>query len=307
LENRGPNFEALKRFNVYGVEYWSARELQPLLGYDLWQNFEKVIKKAMVAATAPELHIRPQDHFTEIEEVTRKGKGKGSSQTRKNYFLSKKACHLIAQCSDPKKPEIKAAMNFFSFTADFYEMAQLYKEQEERLQTRLKVSESYKALGEAASVSGVDSEFFGIFIDAGYIGLHHASLAELLERKGISEGEDYLDNITREELSAIDFKNVQTEAKLLREQIQGNEKATQAHHFVGDQVRKAIAAIHAPMPETLPTAPSIRKLVEAHRRKVSKRKQKVAEQQQSSYAQDGLFDQVKRFDLESGENPTDAL
>lgn len=83
-------------------------------------------------------------------------------------------------------------------------------------------------------------------------------------------GKDYLDNITREELSAIDFKNTQTQAKLLDERIQGNEEAAQTHYFVGDQVRKAIEAIKRPMPEDLPSAPSIRKMVEERRRKTAK-------------------------------------
>jgi DNA-damage-inducible protein D len=160
-EQYGPNFDSMKHINVYGIEYWSARDLMPLLGYgNKWQNFENVVKKAISAATSPELAMRPEDHFSEIQEMT--GKGKGAKQTRKNYLLSKRACSLIAQNGDPEKPQIKLAQNYFSFTAEVYDMNRLRKEQEERLITRLKVSESYKALGEAAAVSGVDSEFFGI-------------------------------------------------------------------------------------------------------------------------------------------------
>lgn len=285
----GPDFESIKRLNVYGMEYWSARDLQPLLGYGTkWQNFEGVIKKAMIAATAPDLDTRPEDHFTEIEEETHKGKGTGT-QNRKNYLLSKLACRLIAQCSDPRKDEIKAAMHYFSFTADFYERAvsitKLYKEQQDRLEARLKVSESFKALAAAASVAGVDSEFFGIFMDAGYLGLHRHTREELMAKKDIPEGEEYLDNIGRAELSAIDFKNTQTEDKLLRENIFGNEEAAQTHYFVGDQVRKAIEAIHAPMPEDLPSAPSIRKMVEERQRKTAKRKLKASGQPQADNLQ----------------------
>lgn len=287
-ERNRPNFDSIKQINVYGIEYWSARELMPLLGYDLWQNFEKVIKKAIIAATSPELGMRLEDHFSEIQEVT--GKGKGAKQTRKNYLLSKRACYLIAQNGDPEKLQIKLAQNYFSFTAEVYDMNRLRKEQEERLTTRLKVSESYKALGKAASVSGVDSEFFGIFIDAGYLGLHRHTVEELKQLKGVPEGEDYLDNITRVELSAIDFKNTQTEEKLLTEQIQGNEEAAQTHYFVGDQVRKAIEAIHRPFPEDLPSAPSIRKMVEERRRKTTKKKLKATEQGQLQIGQGSLLD-----------------
>lgn len=122
---QGPDFASIKRRNVYDMEYWSARDLQPLLGYESsWQNFEGVIKKAMIAATAPDLKARPEDHCSKIEEDVRRGrKGRGTARRRKNYLLSKLACRLIAQCSDPRKDEIKAAMHYLSFTADFYERA----------------------------------------------------------------------------------------------------------------------------------------------------------------------------------------
>ena len=112
----------------------------------------------------------------------------------------------------------------------------------------------------------MQSESFGIFIDAGYLGLHRHTVEELKERKGIAKKADYLDNIGAEELSAIDFKNTQTTGKLSREGITGEDEAIHTHYFVGDQVRKAIEAIQGPMPEDLPSAPSIRALVEERRR-----------------------------------------
>ncbi len=90
-------------------------------------------------------------------------------------------------------------------------MYQLRKEQEERLEKRLQVSESFKQLTSAAHTAGVFSENFGIFIDAGYLGLHRHTVEELKTLKNVPATEDYLDNIGRAELSAIDFKNTQTE------------------------------------------------------------------------------------------------
>lgn len=179
---------------------------------------------------------------------------------------------------DPRKPEIAAAQQYFAVSTRAHEIHQLRVEQEQRLETRLKVSESFKSLAETASVAGVLSENFGLFVDAGYIGLHHAPVEELKARKGIPPKEDYLDNITRAELSAIDFKNVQTDEKLRRDQVVGEDKAIDTHYFVGDQVRKAIEAINAPMPETLPTVPSIRKMVEERRRAAKKRRLKEGKQ-----------------------------
>ncbi len=263
-----PDFDSIKQTNVYGIEYWSARNLQPLLGYDKWERFEGAIKRAMTACKSAGNAV--SDHFPGAGKLI--VKGKGAAQEITDYNLSRFACYLVAMNGDPRKEEIAAAQTYFAASTRQNELHQLYKEQQERLVARLKVSESYKSLGEAASVSGVDSEFFGIFIDSGYLGLHRHTRDELMVIKDIPEGEEYLDNITRSELSAIDFKNVQTEEKLLHENIQGNEEAAQAHYFIGDQVRKAIEAMHAPYPEDLPSAPSIRKMVEERRRKTAKQK-----------------------------------
>jgi DNA-damage-inducible protein D len=271
-----PDFDSIKQTNVYGTQYWSARDLMPLLGYgNNWRNFETALNKAIMACE--ESGQRKENHFdASIKMVPI---GSGAERELSDYRLSRLACYLVAMNGNPRKTEIAAAQNYFAVSTRANEIHQLRKEQEERLSTRLKVSESYKALGSAAAASGVDSEFFGIFIDAGYLGLHRHTVEELKELKGVPAREDYLDNITREELSAIDFKNTQTEGKLLAESIQGNEQAAQTHYFVGDQVRKAIEAIHRPFPEDLPSAPSIRKMVEERRRQTAKKKLKATMQE----------------------------
>ena len=126
-------------------------------------------------------------------------------------------------------------------------------------------------------------------MDAGYLGLHRHTLERLKEKKGIPENEEYLDRIGREELSAIDFKNVQTDAKLRRDEVAEEDEALQTHYYVGDQVRKTLETLHAPMPEDLPSAPSIRKMVEEQRQATKKRKTKTAEQSHSELDQETLF------------------
>ena len=56
-----PDFESIKQVNILGREYWSARDLMPLLGYPYWQNFDKIIKKAMISAN--EIGLTIEDHF----------------------------------------------------------------------------------------------------------------------------------------------------------------------------------------------------------------------------------------------------
>jgi DNA-damage-inducible protein D len=274
-----PDFDSIKQTNPYGQEYWSARVLMPLLGYGKkWQNFETVINKGMTACTESGNIV--EQHFTDASKSS--PMPHGGEREVKDYFLSRFACYLIAQNGDPRKPEIASAQVYFAVSTRAFEIHQLRKEQEERLEMRLKVSESYKQLAKAAQGAGVQSERFGIFVDAGYLGLHRHSLGELKERKGVPEDEEYLDRIGRQELSAIDFKNTQTESKLIHEHVAEEDDAVQTHYFVGDQVRKAIEAIKGPMPEDLPTAPSIRALLDEKNRKRKKLKSPASPNEQEN-------------------------
>lgn len=163
-----PDFDAIKHLNPYMVEYWEARELQPLPGYhSSWQNFEKVIKKAMVSCEATGNLIA--DHFNDaIKPIVG---GKGAVQKTREYYLSRLACYLIAMNGDPRKPQIAAAQHYFAVSTRAHEMHQLRQEQEARIQFRLQVVEGNKNLSEAAAQAGVRSESFGVFHDSGYLGL----------------------------------------------------------------------------------------------------------------------------------------
>src|SRR5260221_14124327 len=128
------------------------------------------------------------DHFpTSWKVITA---GKGAKHNIKDYLLSRFACYLVAQNGDPRKPEVAAAQVYFAVSTRAHEMHHLREEQERRLAMRLKVSESYKQLADAAYVAGVNTETFGLFVDAGYMGLHHHPVEELKRRKGIPDRED---------------------------------------------------------------------------------------------------------------------
>jgi DNA-damage-inducible protein D len=72
MEAQSPDFESIKQISPYGAEYWSARDLAPLLGYTKWERFEGMIKRAMMACVQVG-QIVP-DHFTEVSKVITGGK-----------------------------------------------------------------------------------------------------------------------------------------------------------------------------------------------------------------------------------------
>lgn len=267
--NTSPDFESIKQINMLGREYWSARDLMVALGYESWQNFEKVIKKAMTAATSPEISLPLGDHFNEVVKMIPIGKG-GKRKT-KDYFLSRRACYLIAQNGDPEKPEIASAQNYFAFTAEVYDMQAARLEQEQRLALRLKVADENIQLSATALQSGVQKENMGLFHDAGYQGLYTMTSGELATFWNLPAGTEILDVMGPEGLGTNLFRITQTDAKLKRDQITDEDTAILTHHDVGVEVRHAIENIHQKKPEDLPRAASIRKLVEEKRRRTRKK------------------------------------
>jgi len=278
----GTDFDSIKHLNPYNVEYWQARELQPLLGYESsWQNFEKVIKKAMVSCEATGNIIA--DHFNDaIKPITG---GKGAVQRTKDYYLSRLACYLIAMNGDPRKSQIAAAQHYFAVSTRAHEMHQLRQEQETRVHIRLQVVERNKSLSEAAAQAGVRSESFGIFHDSGYLGLYAMDSEDIRLHKGIPEDGEILDHMGSEELAANLFRITQTDGKLRRERIVGEDQAIETHFGVGRAIRNTLEELHAPLPEDLPSAPSIRKQLEDRRR--ARQKQLRSKKQEED--QDTLF------------------
>jgi DNA-damage-inducible protein D len=98
----GTSFEGLKQTNQHDAEYWSARDLQPLLGYSQWRRFEQAIERAITSCN--ESGNNSNHHFAGAGKPI--PGGKGAVQVVQDYQLSRFACYLIAQNGDPRKPEI---------------------------------------------------------------------------------------------------------------------------------------------------------------------------------------------------------
>ena len=98
-------FEDIKHIDKNGIEYWYAREIMPVLQYSNWQNFEKIIRKAMIACENSNISVI--DHFTDVNKMVQIGSGAYREQI--DYKLTRYACYLIAQNGDTRKKVISRA------------------------------------------------------------------------------------------------------------------------------------------------------------------------------------------------------
>ncbi len=129
-----------------GAEYWLARELQSVLAYAKWENFESVIQKARMAAEAS--GVDPNDHLLETGKVMTAGKG--AQLERKDYFLSRYGCYLIAMNGDPAKTEIATAQTYFAVQTRRQEISDEQALLEKRVEVRNRVTEAVKKVNSAA-------------------------------------------------------------------------------------------------------------------------------------------------------------
>ncbi len=249
------SFEDLKKINEYGAEYWSAREIQPYLGYTQWRRFEDAIKRAITSCNSS--GNEPAHHFAGAGKMIDIGKGGGREVL--DYHLSRFACYLIAQNGDPRKPEIANAQKYFAIQTRRQEISDAVAADVERLELRKNAAEEFKALSGAAREAGVNDRMFGVFHDAGYKGMYGGMGRDAIKRfKKIPEKENLMDRMGTTELAANQFRMTQTRDKLVREKVTDQRIAIKTHENVGKEVRDAIERIGGTPPERLAPAEHIK-------------------------------------------------
>jgi len=266
------SFEDLKKVNEYGAEYWSAREIQPFLGYTQWRRFEDAIKRAITSCK--QSGNEPSHHFAGVGKPIEGGKG--AVQIVNDYHLSRFACYLIAQNGDPRKPEIANAQKYFAIQARRQEISDAIVADIERLELRKQTSEEFKALSGAAREAGVQDRMFGVFHDAGYKGMYGGLGRDAIKKlKRIPEKENLMDRMDTTELAANQFRMTQTRDKLTRERVKDQQSAIKTHESVGKEVRNAIKHIGGTLPEKLSPAEHIKQV--ENRVKITAPKMKLKE------------------------------
>jgi DNA-damage-inducible protein D len=187
-------FEQVKRINEYYSEYWSARELMPLLGYKEWRKFDGVIRKSKEACKRSGNLIR--DHFVGAAKMIEIATATVKQTERKinDYHLSRYACYLVAQNGDPRKKEIALAQTYFAVQTRKQEMAEQFLEDEKRVFLREEMRIRNRKLAKAADEAGVVR--YGLFQDYGYMGLYGGfGQKEIHARKKLKKSQKILDHM----------------------------------------------------------------------------------------------------------------
>ena len=264
-------FEDIKHLDEQGNEYWTARELMPVLEYTQWRRFNETIEKAKKACASSDNAV--SDHFADVGKMV--ALGSGAERKIEDFHLSRYACYLIAMNGDPRKRAVALAQTYFAVKTRQQELVENYdslSEDQKRLAIRHEMREHNKALAAAARDAGVVSRMdYAIFQNAGYKGLYGGLGAkDIHKRKGLKKSQQILDHMGSTELAANLFRATQTEEKLRRDEVQGKENANATHYGVGKKVRQTIADLGGTMPEHLPTPDkSIRQIARAQEKRLT--------------------------------------
>lgn len=253
--------EAAKRVLQNGVEFWTARELGPILGYETWAKFEPVIERAAEALRA---NGREPSH-----QIARTGKmmerGRGAQKEGVDYYLTRGASYLIAMNGDPTKPEVAAAQVYFAARTRQMELAEIDAADRKRLEARDKVTKAFKTVSGVAQDAGVGSSMQAVFHGARFQGLYEMTRAEITAAKGLRDNENLLDHAGALELSMHEFQMNLAADVITKEGIHSQQGAINRNRQVATQVRQAVINSRGRPPEQFPLAPepisSVRKRV----------------------------------------------
>lgn len=109
-EYKNKTFEDIKHIDEEGNEYWYARELQKVLEYTEWRKFKGVIDKAMKACEGSKYNTF--DLFVGADKMIELAKG--AKRKTEDFRLSRYACYLIVQNSDPRKEVVALGQTYFA-------------------------------------------------------------------------------------------------------------------------------------------------------------------------------------------------
>jgi len=258
-----------------GVECWSARELQDLLGYTKWENFEKVIQKAKDACKNAGEEI--EYHFPDVRKTI--PMPKGAEKEIDDILLTRYACYLVAQNGDSRKEEISFAQNYFAVQTRRAELVEQRLLEFERVKAREKLSQTEKQLSGILYERGVDNKGFAIIRSKGDQALFRLNTQMLKRKMGVPESRPVADFLPTISIKAKDLAAEMTGLNVHSKDLKGQDKIGKEHIDNNLAVRKMLTQ-RGIIPENLPPAEDVKKLqrkLEGDEKKLLKVKKKKNE------------------------------
>lgn len=249
------NFELHAQQTESGIEYWLARDLQHLLGYDKWENFSKVISKAKIACEVSGHGVA--DHFPDVRKMVKLGSG--SEREIDDVMLTRYACYLIAQNGDPRKEQIAFAQTYFAIQTRRAELIEQRILEQERLSARKKLTQTEKELSEVIYEQTGQDRNFGIIRSKGDQALFGKSTQQMKAQWKVPNSRPLADFAPTIILKAKDFA---TEITIhnARENNRGTEAQISGEHVTNNQAVRKTLIERGIRPEALPPAEDIKKL-----------------------------------------------
>ncbi len=238
-----------------GVECWSARELQELLGYSKWENFEKVIIKAKDACKNAGEEI--DYHFPDVRKMITLPKG--AEREIDDILLTRYGCYLIAQNGDSRKEEISFAQNYFAVQTRRAELIEQRLLENERVKAREKLSQTEKQLSGVLYERGVDSQGFAIIRSKGDQALFRMNTQMLKKKMGVPDKRPVADFLPTISIKAKDLAAEMTGLNVQSKDLIGQSKIENEHIENNLAVRNMLTN-RGIIPENLNPAEDVKKL-----------------------------------------------
>ena len=243
--------------NEDGIEYWYARDLQSLLGYDSWRNFFNVIEKAKTACQKGGQKV--DNNFRMLTTAIQMPHG--AQKDAQDIMLTRYACYLIAQNGDPKKDEIAFAQTYFAVQTRKQEVIVQHLADYERLQARSRLTASEKKLSGVIFERGVDHQGFARIKSKGDEALFGGlNTQDMKDKLGVPEKRPLADFLPAVVISAKDLVNQVTSFNVKKNpKLVGEKPITDEHTKNNKNVREMLGKSGV-KPEELPPEQDIKRL-----------------------------------------------